>query len=74
MVRNIAALLPKLTPQERNDLLFALKCFNCEKYWNLCLARLMFVKLDDARAAVRMWGSQALASKLESEPTPSAIE
>ena len=24
MVRNIAALLPKLTPQERNDLLFAL--------------------------------------------------
>jgi hypothetical protein len=64
MDTNIAALLPKLTPQEHNDLRFALKCFNCEKYWSLPLERLMFVKLDDARAAVRTWGPQALASKL----------
>jgi hypothetical protein len=63
--RNIGLLLPKLTSQERNEVLFALKCFNCEKYWSFCLADLTFVKLDDARAAVRMWGSPALASKVE---------
>jgi hypothetical protein len=74
MATNIAALLPKLTPQEVNDLRFALKCFNSEKYWSLSLAHLMFVKLDDARAAVHVWGSQALASKLESDPTSCATE
>jgi hypothetical protein len=66
---NIAIWLPKLTPQERNDVLFALKCFNCIKYQRLRLDGLMFVDRDDARAAVRMWGPQALASKLDSDLT-----
>jgi hypothetical protein len=74
MAKNIAALLPKLTPQERNDVLFALKYFNCEKYRSLCLAHLPLVNLDEARAAVRMWGSQALASKLEKDPPPAPQE
>ena len=64
--RNIGRLLPKLTSQERNEVLFALKCFNCEKYWSFDLVKLTLVKLDDARAAVRTWGSPALATKLES--------
>jgi hypothetical protein len=65
MAKNIAALLPKLTPQQRNELLSALKHFNRENYWRISLRELPLVGRDDARAAARLYGSHALASALE---------
>jgi hypothetical protein len=68
---NSMNLLPKLTVQEANDIVFALKRFNCEKYERLHyddVRGLMFVKLDDIRAAMRLWGtaSSELLHKLNS--------
>jgi hypothetical protein len=64
--KNIAALLPKLTSQERIELLSALKHLDRENYGSLCVVELMLVDPDDATDAVRLYGSHALASKLQS--------
>jgi hypothetical protein len=65
---NIALLVPKLTAQDCNDLVFALKLFRHEKYkelrYDVSKAQLIFVDRDDALAALRLWGPAALADKL----------
>jgi hypothetical protein len=35
MARNLLGVLPKLTPQEGNEIVFKLKCFRCEHYQTL---------------------------------------
>jgi hypothetical protein len=65
MAKNAATLLAKLAPQERNELLSALKHFDREKYWGRCVTELMLVDLDDIRAAARLYGSHALESAVE---------
>jgi hypothetical protein len=65
---NIAALLPKLTARDCNDLVFGLKRFRHEKYKEVCYgdkSKLILVDFDDAVAAVRLWGPAALADKLD---------
>jgi hypothetical protein len=72
MARNLLGVLPKLTPQEGNEIVFKLKCFRCEHYQTLRyddVRQLGLLNLDEVRAALRMWGtaSSELLSKLESE-------
>jgi hypothetical protein len=65
---NIAALLPKLTARDCNDLVFGLKRFRHEKYKEVCYgdkSKLILVDFDDAVAAERLWGPAALADKLD---------
>jgi len=66
---NIMLLLHKLTAQDCNDLVFALKLFRHEKYKGLryeaSKSQLVFVDCDDALAALRLWGPAALADKLD---------
>jgi hypothetical protein len=73
MRKNLLGLVPKLTPQETNEVIFFLKRFNYEKYQRLCYdvlldPPLMLSPLDEVKTAVGLWGtaSPSLLSKLKS--------
>jgi hypothetical protein len=70
--KNLLKVVPKLTRQEANELVFFLKCSDPERHqrrrYNAPVIELGFLSLDEARAALRPWHpSPGLLSKLESE-------
>jgi hypothetical protein len=69
LMANMLLLLSKLTAQDCNDLVFALKLFRHEKYkglrYDASIVQLAFVDSDDALVALRLWGPAALADKLD---------
>ena len=62
-------MMPKLTPQDCNDIVFALKGFHYEKYQSLRYdapkVQLAHVNRDDVIAALRLWGPASLADRLD---------
>jgi hypothetical protein len=71
--QNLLGVLPKLTPQEINEMIFFLKRSNYERHRTLCYdaldpKQLGLLPLDEVEAALGLWGtaSPGLLSKLKS--------